>query len=307
MPEVSEIAITAIYLLSKLKNRFINSINIIGGRYTHQELNGLDTIQNYFPLQIKDIKSKGKFLWFELLNSLKEPVYLCSTLGLTGEWTFFKNNSSRVVFNIINKNNLNKKYNLYLNDQRNFGTLSFTSDYNVLQKKLNNLARDLLKNPYTNNEFYFEFNRLISKYPKLKNKLIVEFLMEQNVNKSIGSGIGNYLVAEILYDAKISPYTKLSALFNNNLFSILNTSIKKIIKLSFINNSTGYMKLFNDMKFDKKKLPNYIPDINFNHNEIFEFKVYKQKKDPFGNIVTPANIIDNRTTYYVNNLQILYT
>ncbi len=303
MPEISEIAITAIYLLSKLKNRFINSINILNGRYTHQELSGLNIVNNHFPLQIKDIKSKGKFLWFELLNSLNEPVYLCCTFGLTGKWSFFKYYStSRIVFNIINGNNSNKKYNLYFNDIRNFGTLLFTSDYNILQKKINNLARDLLKNPYSNNDFCFEFNNLISKNYKLKDKLIIEFLMEQTVNKSIGSGIGNYLVAEILYDAKISPYTKLAALFNNNnLLFTLNNSIKKIIKLSFITNFTDYIK------FNHKNLPNYIPDIHFNDNEFFEFKVYRKNKDPYGNIVTPAHIIDNRTTYYVNNLQILYT
>src|SRR5690606_16237701 len=99
---------------------------------------------------------------------------------------------------------------LYFNDVRNFGNMEITNNIEILNNKLNSLAPDFLKEDFTNNEFH----QMIVSYVHVNNKLsqarmnkeIVKVLMDQN---SIGSGIGNYLVAEILFKAKISPYTKL--------------------------------------------------------------------------------------------------
>ena len=56
------------------------------------------------PAKIKNIDTKGKLLWFELENSLKEPVWLLCNFGLTGEWGFTMKNNARLKFKIIIKN-----------------------------------------------------------------------------------------------------------------------------------------------------------------------------------------------------------
>jgi formamidopyrimidine-DNA glycosylase len=128
--------------------------------------------------------------------------------------------------------------------------------------------------------------------------------MEQKKNAGLGSGIGNYLVAEILYDSKISPYMKMIDLFNNkNSIKRLEKSIKYIIKLAFITNKTKYFS----MCIKKKNLPNYHPDIIISKNDKFKFKVYRLKIDPFKNPVIGSKIVGygnkKRTTYWAPNVQ----
>ncbi len=117
--------------------------------------------------------------------------------------------------------------------------------------------------------------------------------------KLLGSGIGNYLVAEILYRAKISPH-KLISDFDKELSYKLSKSIKYTVKLSYISNKTGYM--FNlEPYLDNHKFKNYHQDVEI--NDRFKFLVYGKTKDPFGNNVTREKIIDGRTTHWVKKLQ----
>ena len=227
--------------------------------------------------------------------------------GLTGEWAFEKKNSARVRFKIINKDS-DKKYNLYFIDDRNFGILMFTNNKLIFEDRLNKLARDYMKNPYTNEEFIKEFSNFINNKPNNSNKILVKFLMDQNKNETIGCGLGNYLTAEIMYEAKLSPYRTLGSLTKKELEK-LNESIKKIIKISYYYNKTGYMERLEEYidkhkeQIKKGKFPDYFSDIKIKENEEFEFKVYQQKTDNLGNKVTADKIIPGRTTYWIPNIQ----
>jgi len=302
MPELTEVLVTSHYLLTKIKNRYIDKLEILSGRYTHQDIEGLNIFEEHLPAKIKNISTKGKFLWFELENNLKEPVYLMCNFGLTGEWAFEKKQSSRIKFKIINKKS-DKKYNLYFIDQRNFGIIGFTNDKQVLQERLNKLARDYIKEPFTNEEFYNEIKNF-----KKKDKILVKFLMDQNVGETVGSGIGNYIAAESMYEAKLSPYRTIGSLTKKEIES-LNEAIKKIIKIGYIYNKVGYMERLEDYveKHEEQvregKFPNYLPEIKIKKGEEFEFKVYQQKEDKLGNPVKADKIITGRTTYWVPKIQ----
>lgn len=302
MPELTEVLVTSHFLLTKIKNRYIDKIEILGGRYTHQDIEGLDAFKKHLPAKIKNINTKGKFLWFELENNLKEPIYLMCNFGLTGEWTFEKKQSARIKFKIINKNS-DKKYNLYFIDQRNFGIIGFTNDRSVLEGRLNKLARDYIKDPFTNEEFYNSIKNF-----KKKDKILVKFLMDQNVGETIGSGIGNYIAAESMYEAKLSPYRTIGSLTKKEIEN-LNESIKKVIKIGYISNKVGYMERLEDYidKHEEQvregKFPNYLPEIKIKKGEEFEFKVYQQKEDKLGNPVKADKIIPGRTTYWVPKIQ----
>jgi formamidopyrimidine-DNA glycosylase len=299
MPEGPEIIITTQYLLSKLKTKNILSFKVLSGRYTHQTLKGKNYMKNY-PVKINDINSKGKFIWFELKDNSNNNIYLMNTLGMTGIWSFYKTNSSRIMFIIKSKTKKNKTYNLYFNDQRNFGTIEFTKDKEVLHKKINSLAPDILKSNMSVKEL-LEHTKLFMKKSR-KNMNLVKILMDQ---KTLVSGIGNYLTAEILYDAKLNPHRELTDLDNNELKQFV-ISMRKISKYAYYDNITGYMNNFinfmnsHSTKIDKNIFPNYLPDIKKGR---FVFKVYQMDKDPYGNNVKRDSIIKNRTIHWVPKIQ----
>jgi len=285
MPEGPEVCITAQYLLSILNNKTIKYISN----------KNYKSIINY---KIKDVNTKGKLLWFTLIkNNL--TYYLICHFGLTGEWSFDKNEYNKLI--IL----LNDDTKLYYNDLRNFGRMLLIKDKILLDKEINKLAPDFLKTEFTNDEFIEQFKKYMNKTIKRKNMLLVKVLMDQ---KAIGSGIGNYLSSEILYNAKLSPKRTLKSLSNNDLKK-LSQSIKYIMKLSYYNNPTGYMTNFDKFilkhkkGIDNGKYPNYHQDIKLKKSDQFKFNVYRRKLDNNGNKVLADKINNNRTTYWIPNIQ----
>jgi formamidopyrimidine-DNA glycosylase len=302
MPEGPEVAMTRDYLYYKLKNTTIKKITVLKGRYVHNPIKGIEHIDGK-NITIKDINSKGKFLWFELdLDGVNG--YIMNTLGLSGSWGFIRNNNSKVKFTIKRKNKL---YNLYFNDQINYGTLKITTDISELNEKINSIEIDLLKSDYNEKTISKFINSFIDKKVTNKDTLIVDFMMNQNKGESLGSGLGNYLVPEILYHSKLSPYRKLGSLTEQDI-KILTGNIKKTIKLAFYKNDTGYMKKFTDFLntyetlIKNNKFSKYLKDVNINE-EKFVFNVYSKTKDNCGNDVRIDIIIGGRKTHWVPNIQ----
>lgn len=279
MPEVAEVALTAEILSKYFKNKILTSIDFSSGRYTKKNPKGYETFVDYLPLKVTKIDSRGKFMWFTLSDDENE-FYIFNTYGLTGMWSLYEPRFCRVTFNFSSGKNA------YFSDMRNFGTFIFTDDRNELDNKLKKLGVDFLKDED------FDLVR-IKKY----DKPIVELLMSQG---KIGSGIGNYLVAEILYRAKLSPWRKGSSLKNSDIVN-LEYWIKYLTKLSYVKNSIGYMVNL-EAESGKIKRKNYHPDIELEDEE-FDFLVYGRKFDPDGNKVTADKIIKGRTTYWVKKIQ----
>lgn len=308
MPEISEVLITSDFLNIYCKNYEINDIKILKGRYKNHpnSMKEYEMIKKNLPVKIKNINTKGKFLWFKLENKNKEKIYLLNTFGMSGSWDFIKENNSNVEFT-IKKNKEVKK--LYFTDPRNFGTITF-SNKETLDNKLLCLGEDLLKNKLDSNILKKRLEDYIKVSKKRCNNKIVKVLMGQSKKDGIGSGIGNYLSAEILYDAKISPHRTVQEIYNDNkLIKKLTKSIKLIIKLSYYCNYIGYMERFEDFKkiHDKlvknKKINNYHMDVNIK-NKKFLFNVYRQKLDKNKNKVKGEKIINGRTTYWVPKVQL---
>lgn len=287
MPEIAEVALTAEILEKYFKNKTLLAFDFISGRYTKKSPEGYDDFMEALPLKVKKINSRGKFLWFELYNpkeKTEKSWYIWNTFGLTGLWSLYEPEHARAMLAFKNEEVA------FFSDTRNFGTLKFSTDKKALKKKLESLSPDFLKDDD------FDLYK-INKY-KIP---IVKILMDQ---KKIGSGIGNYLVAEILYRAKLSPHRKGNSLTSDEIDN-LEYWIKYVIKLSYVDNHIGYMVNLEE-EAQKLKRTNYHPDIKLKE-KTFEFLIYHKKEDPFGNKIKAEKIIgsgkNKRTTYWVPAVQ----
>jgi formamidopyrimidine-DNA glycosylase len=279
MPEVSEVALTTDILNKYLKGKKLIAIKIDSGRYAKKPPEGLSDFKKKLPLKLVKVDSIGKFIWFEFKTG-KSSWYIWNTLGLTGMWSVaLKPNSYRLAFKFSNRV-------IYYSDTRNFGTFKFTSDTAALNKKIKELTPDFLKTS----------NFSLVKVQKYKMP-IVKILMDQ---KKVGSGLGNYLTAEILYRAKISPH-RLGTKISNRELVTLKYWIKYVVKLAYIDNHTGYMVNLEE-DADKIKRKKYHPKIKI-RERTFKFMVYRRKTDPYGNRVKADKIIGGRSTYWVPSVQ----
>jgi formamidopyrimidine-DNA glycosylase len=299
MPEICEVILTSQMLKEKLLNKKLLAVKIIKGRYLTQSFVGFDKL--VYPLEVINIDTHGKFMWFQF-KSGQTITYLLNTFGLSGMWNYKKTPETLIEFDF----GADK---VYWEDTRNFGTFQYDVSNTSFNLKINKLAPDFLKTKWDNLTFLEWCKTFINANSKRKNLPIVKVLMGQNKTDGIGSGLGNYLVPEILYRCKLSPHKTLSS-FNDEQIMLLGETIRQVIKLCYVYNETGYMT--NMVKWVKKhqeglnsgKYPNYHPDIVIGPGQKFVFKVYRRKLDPFGNKIIGEKIISGRTTYWSPKIQV---
>lgn len=211
-PEGPEVKIITDCIEKKYKCATLYNVVINSGRYAkHKKPDGYAEFLKTLPAKIISFNTKGKFIWLEL----EDEKYIWITLGLTGILRIQPDKHSHITFET-------SKGDFYMDDMRNFGTIKFSFSKSDLDKKLKTLGFNPLDKP-------------------IDDKICVQRLRKVNQNKMIAlvlndqktfSGIGNYLRAEILYHAKISPYKKIKDLSDKNLKDICN-SINYIINKSY--------------------------------------------------------------------------
>lgn len=298
---------TCHFLRDHLKGEKLGKLEVISGRYTHQDLNGRELMTDRLYL-VEDVQFKGKFLWFTLNDGGGGRVYMLNTLGMSGAWGFLPDRNARIGFDVQgNDNGDDFVERLYFADQRNFGTITITTDLGVLEGKLRRLGVDLLQTTMKTDELERHIAALAARRDSRADKPIKAVLMEQEGSKGIGCGIGNYLSSEILYEARISPHRTLSSLAGPEIGSLAG-SIKRIMKLAYQCNHTGYMERFGPYVdqhasgITTGRYPEYHPDVDLK-GERFRFKVYDQKTDPNGFTVIRERIGNDRTVHWVREVQ----
>ncbi|AYV77026.1 MAG: formamidopyrimidine-DNA glycosylase [Barrevirus sp.] len=316
MPEVVEVCLTALWLNHELKNSILTDIKILGGRYSRHALPGLNLFKKANNYKIKRVDSKGKFMWIELLSKDNKPLYILNKFGLSGEWGFTKEDHSGIKFTVKKGNKIDD---LYFTDPRNFGTIEITDSKKRLDKELNKIGPDFLKEDFSNQDFYDRIEDYLEggRADKSRaNKEIVKVLMDQTAKNGLGSGLGNYLSVSVLYHAKMSPYTKIGDIYKSRVLSNrLASSIRYIVKLAYLTATIGYLEhldpgmtsflnnLRKDINKNKDSPYNFHPDTVIKKGDEFKFEVYRQIEDPLGNPVIASKIIPGRTTYWAPNVQ----
>lgn len=164
---------------------------------------------------------------------------------------------------------------LFFNDPRNFGTVKFMSRKD-LEKKLQTLGPDMLNEKVNPGDF-------IARLRKHPGFTLAEALM----NQSVVSGVGNYLKADSLWLAKLSPWRKVSESTDAQL-AFLSECVSDVIRTAYLN---GGSTILTYKGFDGEE---------GRHSML----VYGRKTDANGEEVVCQETKDGRTTWWVPRAQL---
>ena len=213
MPEGPEITYMVDELSKVFKKSILKDISINLKKFK-SKLTIFKEFKNSLPLQIKEIKNQGKFVYM----NLSDDWSIGFTPGMTGHF-WIPDVSTQ--FKTMEGYTYNPKHNhisfntskgvFYFNDPRRFGHFYIYNNKTIknnLANKLKTLGPDLIKQLPKISQT--EFNFLLSKFqPK---KVLADVLLEQ---KFI-AGVGNIYRAEAMYRAKLSPLRTIGSLDDND-------------------------------------------------------------------------------------------
>lgn len=223
MPEGAEVKRWSEGLNDVLTGKKLIGAQVIGGRYMRADPRalGLDRLSG---ATIQRVFCKGKLIVFHM--AARGPDMVCadqghfavlSTLGMTGWWEpeytldatidkykrveFLFDDNTRAVFF----------------DPRNFGTIKVVS-YDEMKRKLKELGPDIMS-PTALDEAqnYPQFKERVKRFGK--KLTLAEALLDQR----IAAGCGNYIRADAMYLAKLSPHLSASELSDAQLRLIFDT------------------------------------------------------------------------------------
>lgn len=328
MPESAEVAHITDQLNFFFSNRTLENVEILNEKF--KKFKNYDDLISLLPLKIKEVKCKGKLIifYFYVRDSQRKEdktnknYYLLSHLSMTGHYSLYNTRQTKfshkkehihVQFTFEINNSLyphNIKY-LYYSDPWRWSNFEFMTYYDLYKAKINKIGKAIIGNlVITKDEFVDNFKKYKTSKRRKIDKPICEVLVDQKV---ILSGIGNYLVSEILYDANINPF-KLTSKITNSEIQSLYYSCKKIITNSYfccgmsfsdysdLNDEPGtyqnYLRVYRQTKTIKSKI-NYKYELRIFEskisNTIIKYLDLKMEK-----VLTKKNK-DNRTIYYVKS------
>lgn len=254
----------------------LTNTTFISGRYKRGEPTNWNHLKPKLPISLVDIKCKGKFIYFNLIDNTS----IWSTLGLSGHWSFSSKYSDHVRFSLDFLNTQTKETcKLYYYDQISYGTLKYCNDSIDLQKKLKQLGVCWLNDDPTFDDFYTIAMKQKSTRP------LVLFLMDQKKM----SGVGNYILSEVLYRSKIYPSVTCGEIQDKSDWYDIYSSIKSVINHSY-HSQTPYSQLKHVQAGSDR----------------FHFYVYSKRICPLGYAVVRIEGAHKRTIHYVKEVQTKY-
>ena len=197
-------------LIAAMRRKFrpeaykLTDLQIISGRYETTLPEGWQQLHKNLPLSLHSVHEKGKFIYFQL----ERGISLWSTLGMSGSWTMRPHPPHlRLRLLLERANYLEGKELLHLNyaDKIEYGTFKVCFEPAELEARLNKLGPSWLHGDVSLDVFRALLKR---KGVVQKKRLLAVFLMDQTKT----CGIGNYILSEALYAARIHPWAKVGAL-----------------------------------------------------------------------------------------------
>ena len=223
---------------------------------------------------IKAIEVRGKFMWWEFTNDW----FMWCTYGMSGQWSTEFSKHSVLTLNISKPNDIHM---LSFNDPRHFGTLKLVKSRDKLDEKLSTFGFDFIRKSQSTTAFWW-FLRDCRK--SSLNKPIGLVMLDQR----IFCGVGNYLRAEILYSAKVSPYRLLKDVTYEEM-NVICVETHKIMKNSY-ESGGATLHTFKDVEGNEGSFSS-------------RFMVYGRKTDPWGAEVKNEKMSDGRTIWWAPQIQ----
>ncbi len=280
MPEGPEVKLSADLIRPMIVGKTImNAWPTAEGRYAATEPEG------YIPFwkdqnrgcQVASIDVKGKFMYWLFTNGW----YLMNTFGMTGQWSQTAGKHPCFIFQYlagIDEEGLADSYHMVFNDPRHFGTIKFTNRSQDIEDKLSSLGWDPLQEKLE--DHIHSLTWLIRR----SNKPIGQLLMDQKKF----AGVGNYIRAEGLYKAKISPW-RLGRQLSEQEVKNLCQAISRVMHDSY-DHQGATIHTYKTAYGEEGKYSSC-------------FKVYGQKKDPSGNHIVKEDTPDGRTIHWCPAIQ----
>jgi formamidopyrimidine-DNA glycosylase len=278
MPEGPELLTSRDQLRVKLLGQWITDVEVATtGRYAKQAVTGLemlrDTLTWEHAVKIESIDVKGKFMFWTL--QVVDPdshldFWMHCSYGMSGQWRVDEESKHPAITLLLSNGQR-----ITFNDQRHFGTVKFVFDPDEHKKKLGEIGPDLF------DVHVYTFVDQLRKHPK---RTLPEVLMDQKVV----SGCGNYIKAEALHGAMLSPHRTVESCTDEEL-ELLFHKITVTMFDSYVSGGAT-IRTYTDPNGDPGKYA-------------FELKVYGKKLDPDGNEVTREETLDGRTTWWVPSVQ----
>jgi len=224
--------------------------------------------------KVVDIKTRGKFMYWEFSNGW----HLFSTFGMTGQWSPSAGKHVCLDIELTDGKVDVSNFHIYFNDPRHFGTIKFVEGKDQLNAKLAELGWDPLQDDLTKYSPW-----LIGELSKTA-KPIGQVLMDQ----SLFAGVGNYIRAEALYLAKMSPWKPANQLSKNDAENLFQACIDVM--------QTSY-------QYQGATIQTYKTAYGEEGRYSSCFKVYGKKTDPLGNKITKEDTPDKRTIHWCPDVQ----
>lgn len=285
MPEGVEVLLSAELIRPLAIGKEIASLRTTpNSRYGETDL--IPPLYQGHPLRVQRIDTRGKFLYWTLRKihwTDQDPsdgaCWLLATFGMSGQF------SPQAGKHPCMEMKFRDGSAIYFNDPRHFGTIKFVSDRQVLTDKLASLGWDPLQDQlsdYREPPSYTYFDHIQQSLQTTKP--IGQLLMDQ----SIFAGSGNYVRAESLYAAKLSPWRQGKSLSFEEILSLCE-SIKTVMQDSY-NHQGATILTYRDAYGAEGKYSGL-------------FKCYGQKKDPEGHPIIKEPTPDGRTMHWCPMVQ----
>jgi formamidopyrimidine-DNA glycosylase len=171
-----------------------------------------------WPLLIQRIRVKGKAIIFELCEvESGKQWWFFNGLGMTGYWSFVEDKWTQIGLQFTDAKPM------YFVDQRRMGSFEVIGNPVVARCKLNRI-----KNSWLGHEFLITREEFRADLMKRKGYLVACLIAPDK----ICSGIGNYLLAEVMYASRLHPEIKCNQLTDAQIETLF-AEIETIMKRSY--------------------------------------------------------------------------
>lgn len=214
MPEGAEIRVDADITDFFLSHRTMLSVELIGADF-EKRCDGLEELQEALPMRVEKVRSRGKKLYIFLQDEAKaKPLWVIVIgYGMTGGIGQVKEKHSHLAFKMSHHKVGFDTF--YYSDARRFGSFDASDDPEDLQTHLTETASPVALG-YADEKGFEPITReqFAANIVKCKSSYLASRLMDQ---KSICSGVGNYILSEVFYEARLDPYIQCDELTPSQL------------------------------------------------------------------------------------------